>query len=108
SSSKANNPRRHDSGLAAPPFIDVSVGRRARLRGASALAGGALRGLAAAAGMAATLGAAPAFAGCNSGNVANTSLLPTPACTATATDAQSTAVGPGTNATGLSATAYRD
>src|SRR5688572_23691410 len=52
------------------------------------------------------LGASPAFAGCNSGNVANTLLLSDPACQATATGADSTAVGAGATAAGSGASAY--
>jgi hypothetical protein len=44
--------------------IGIAVSRRARLLGASALAGGALRGLAIAAGMVTAFGAAPALAQC--------------------------------------------
>jgi hypothetical protein len=46
--------------------IDIPGGQRARLMGASALAGGTLRGLAVAAGMVTVFGGAPAFAGCQS------------------------------------------
>src|SRR5262249_29532111 len=84
--------------------IDIAGSRRARLMGASALAGGALRGLAIAAGMATVFGAAPAFAlDCQSG----TSLSIISAnCDATATGGNATAVGSGATATGASATAY--
>src|SRR5262249_59604661 len=76
---QANNPRLHDSGLAPPPLINV--GRRARLLGASALAGGAIRGLAIAAGMATGVGASPALAPCFSGAAGG---LDTAACEHTA------------------------
>src|SRR5262249_56088933 len=46
--------------------IDIPVSRHARLLGASALAGGVLRGLAIAAGMVTALGASPVFAQCAS------------------------------------------
>ena len=73
--------------------IVIGSGRRARLLASSAINGGTLRGLAAAASVAATLGAAPAFAGCNSGNVADTNLLSSAACQASADGANATAVG---------------
>ena len=66
--------------LLLPYRVAVRPGRRARLLAASAISGGTLRNLAVAAGVAATLGAAPAFAGCNSGSVPNTSLLSDAAC----------------------------
>ena len=47
--------------------IGIPLSRRARLMGASALASGAMRGLAAAAGLAAVFGASPALAQCASG-----------------------------------------
>ena len=49
--------------------ISIPVSRRARLMGASAIAGGALRGLAVAAGMVTVFGASPALAQCFSGAV---------------------------------------
>src|SRR5262245_57613575 len=77
---------------------------RARLMGASALAGGALRGLAVAAGMVTVFGSAPASAQCFSGLVGN---LLTANCDITAaTGINSTAVGLNANATGSTATAY--
>jgi hypothetical protein len=51
------------------------------------------------------LGGGTATAGCNSGNVANTSLLSDAACQAAAPGANALAVGPGANASGVSATA---
>ena len=83
-------------------------GRRARLLAASAISGGTLRGWAVAAGVAATLGAAPAFAGCNSGSVPDTNLLSSPACQASATGVAATAVGHNANANGPPATATGD
>src|SRR5262245_15834770 len=76
---------------------------RARLLGASAIAGGALRSLAAV-GMVTGFGAAPALAQCFSGAAGN---LLTASCEhAAATGVNSTAVGLGANATGTNATAY--
>src|SRR5262245_61368740 len=78
--------------------IEIAISHRARLMGASALAGGALRGLAIAAGMVAVFGASPASAQCFSGTAG---VLDTGACEhAAATGAQSTAVGLNANATG--------
>jgi hypothetical protein len=65
----------------------VRVNRRARLMGASAMAGGALS-LAIAAGVVTVFGGAPAAAQCASTNTGFTG-----SCTATATGAGSTAVG---------------
>jgi len=48
--------------------VSTPLSRRARLMGASALAGGALRGLAIAAGIVTAFGASPAFAQCASGS----------------------------------------
>src|SRR5260370_33768432 len=48
--------------------VGIPISRRAGLMGASALAGGGLRGLAIAAGMVAVFGGAPAFAACCSTN----------------------------------------
>jgi hypothetical protein len=73
--------------------IEMAGGRRARLLVASALAGGALRGLAIAAGMVTVFGAAPAFAACTSGATGN---ITTAACnTNPSIGAQATAVGTG-------------
>src|SRR5262249_7840097 len=84
--------------------IDIAVSRHARLLGASALAGGVLRGLAIAAGMVTALGASPVFAQCAS---SATDLNGAGSCAATAaTGTFSTAVGFNANATGVSATAY--
>src|SRR5262245_51537429 len=82
--------------------IENAGSQRARLMGASALAGGALRGLAVAAGMVAAFGGAPARAQCFV-NAVGTLSGP---CFSTATGSSSTAVGGGANATGDSATAY--
>jgi trimeric autotransporter adhesin len=84
--------------------ISISGSQRARLMGASALAGGALRGLSIAAGMATAFGATPAAAQCASGATGN---ITTAACDVTAaTGVNSTAVGRAANATGLDATAF--
>ena len=69
---EASSPRSsqgHEVGIAGEP-LNVSIGRRARLMGASALAGGALRSLVAA-GMATVFGASPAMAQCFSGTPAS-------------------------------------
>jgi hypothetical protein len=89
-------------GAAAGESIDMPLSRRARLLGASALAGGALRSLAIAAGMVTVFGAAPAFAQCRSTDTGFTGT-----CAATAAiGANSTAVGSGANAAAADATAY--
>ena len=76
----------------------------AGIMGASAIAGGALRGLAIAAGIVTVFGATPAAAQCFSGT-GGTLLMP--ACNITAaTGVASTAVGLSANATGTNATAY--
>src|SRR5262245_22869620 len=84
--------------------VSTPLSRCARLMGAIALAGGALRGLAIAAGIVTVFGASPAVAGCQS---SATDLSAGTSCAATAsTGANSTAVGLNANATGTSATAY--
>jgi YadA head domain repeat (2 copies) len=99
-----NRSRIHDIAVANEP-IGIPISRRARLMGASALAGGALRSLAVAAGMAAVFGAAPAMAQCSSN--AGGTLSGAGACAAAAaTGTQSTAIGLNANATGTGATAY--
>jgi hypothetical protein len=98
-----STPRVRDIAVACEA-TDIPVSRRARLMGASALAGGALRGLAVAAGMVTVFGGAPAFAGCQS---SATDLSAGTSCAATAsTGVQATAVGLNANATGTNATAY--
>src|SRR5262245_44441692 len=93
-----------DQVAAACKPIDVAGSRRARLMGASAIAGGTLRGLAIAAGMVTVFGAAPAMAQCFSGVGGNLLLG---GCQSTAaTGINSTAVGFMANATGGNATAY--
>ena len=47
-----------------------------------------------------------ALAGCNSGNVANTDLLSSANCEASASGSQATAVGSGASATGSRSTAF--
>jgi hypothetical protein len=59
--------RVHDVAVAGAS-TGISISLRARLMGASAIAGGALRGLAIAAGMVTAFGGAPALAVCFSGN----------------------------------------
>ena len=54
------------------------------------------------------LSSASAFAGCNSGNVANTVLLSAAGCQGNATGADATAVGAGANAPGSGASAFGD
>src|SRR6266508_6791467 len=82
--------------------ISIPVSRRARLLGASALAGGALRGLAIAAGMVTALGATPALAQCFSGTPGVIDGAP---CAATpAVDPNATAVGFQATAQGINAT----
>src|SRR5256884_7909644 len=73
-----------------------------RLMGASAIAGGPLRGLAAAAGMVTVFGGTPALAQCASTNTGFTGTC----AAAAATGGDSTAVGQAANATGTFATAY--
>jgi hypothetical protein len=80
----------HDIAIA-DEAINIPVGRRARLMGATAIAGGALRGLAVAAGMATVFGAAPAAAQCFSGTVGT--LLMGPCDISAATGGNATAVG---------------
>jgi hypothetical protein len=66
-SSKATRNRAPVDRVAIPgESIGIPLSRRARLMGASALAGGAWRGLAIAAGMVTVFGGTPAFAGCQS------------------------------------------
>jgi YadA head domain repeat (2 copies) len=86
--------------------IEIAGNRRARLLGASALAGGALRGLVVAAGMATVFGGAPALAqvGCQSA-ATDLSAGAGGCLAAAATGVASTAVGRSANATGDSATA---
>src|SRR5262245_16656517 len=82
--------------------VSTTLSRRARLMGASALAGGALHGLAIAAGIVTVFGASPAFAQCYS---TMTGLAGD--CTAVVpTGANATAIGKNANATGTTATAY--
>jgi hypothetical protein len=97
-----NRSRIHDIAVANEP-IGIPISRRARLMGASAIAGGTLRGLAVAAGMVTVFGGAPALAQCSS-NAAGT--LSGSCAAAAATGANSTAIGLNANATGTSATAY--
>jgi trimeric autotransporter adhesin len=100
-----STPRVHDIAVAREA-ICIPLSRRARLMGASAIAGGALRSLAVAAGMVTVFGGAPAFAGCQS---SATDLSAGTSCAATAsTGTNSTAIGLNANATGTSATAYGD
>src|SRR5262249_45258852 len=81
--------------------------RRPRLMGASAIAGGALRSLAIAAGVVTVFGAAPAFAQVGCQSAATDLSAGAGGCLATAaTGGSSTAVGSAANATGLAATAY--
>jgi hypothetical protein len=56
-----STPRVRDIAVA-PEAICIPLSRRARLMGASAIAGGTLRGLAVAAGMVTVFGGAPALA----------------------------------------------
>ena len=56
--------------------VSTPLSLRARLMGASALAGGALRGLAIAAGIVTVFGASPASAQCASGATGNPPYLP--------------------------------
>src|SRR5262249_55667001 len=81
--------------------IDIAGSRRARLMGASAIAGGALRGFAIAAGMVTVFGTSPVLAQCQS---TDTNFSGT--CAATASGPASTAVGELANAAGGLATAY--
>jgi hypothetical protein len=83
------NGSRGDDVAAPHESICIPLSRRARLMGASALAGGALRGLAVAAGMVTVFGGAPAFAQCSS-NAGGT--LSGSCAAAAATGASSTAV----------------
>ena len=93
----------HDIAIA-DEAINTPVSRRARLMGASALAGGTLLGLAIAAGVATVFGASPAAAQCFSGTGGNLLMA---ACDVTAASGlASTAVGSNANATGTTATAY--
>src|SRR6266516_7611189 len=88
----------------ASAFAGAPFRPRARLLAGTVLTGGTMRSLAAAAGMMTVLGVSPALAQCFSGAGA---VLDTAACEhAAATDANSTAVGLGANATGANATAY--
>ena len=96
-----NRSRIHDIALANEP-IGIPISRRARLMGASAIAGGTLRGLAVAAGMVTVFGGAPALAQCASTNTGFTGTC----AAAAATGANSTAVGQAANASGVFATAY--
>ena len=82
--------------------VGVPISRRAGLMGASALARGALRSLAVAAGMATVFGAAPAAAQCRSNPLGGFSGT----CNAQATGPASTAVGGNAQAFGTAATAY--
>src|SRR5262249_1441778 len=92
--------------VAREAISSIPVSRRARLMGASAIPGGALRGLAIVSGMGTVVGASPALAQGFSGAAG---VLDTPACEPTAaTSGSSTAVGLGANATGAAATAYGD
>src|SRR5436309_5435862 len=94
-----NRSRIHDIALANEP-IGIPISRRARLMGASAIAGGTLRGLAVAAGMVTVFGGAPALAQCASTNTGFTGTC----AAAAATGGDSTAVGQAANATGTFAT----
>ncbi len=104
---KANPRTVHVHGIAvAGDSISIPRSRRARLLGASALAGDAFRSFAIAAGVVTALGTAPAFAqvGCQSDT---SDLTAGGSClAAAATGANSTAVGFNANATGTNATAY--
>jgi hypothetical protein len=99
---KANQNRSHVDRVAVGcASIGIAMSRRARLMGASAIAGGTLRGLAVAAGMVTVFGGAPALAQC-----ASTDTGFTGTCAATAaTGANATAVGRAANAAGVFATA---
>src|SRR5262245_56218877 len=99
---KADKPRLHDRGLAPPPLINVSISRRARLLGASALASGALRGMAIAAGIVTVFGGSPTSAACLS---TNSGFAGT--CIGSASlGIHAHAVGENANADGTNATAF--
>ena len=101
---KANLRTVHVHGIAvAGDSISIPRSRRARLLGASALAGDALRRLAIAAGVVTALGASPAFA---QNAILDPGLAAGVCLPAAATGTNSTAVGFNANATGTNATAY--